>query len=51
MKPATKELILDEKWTPRALTGQGWNQCPGSVVSPEDDEGEASAGESIFQRN
>lgn len=23
MKPATKELILDEKWTPRALTGQG----------------------------
>lgn len=23
MKPATKELILDEKWIPRALTRQG----------------------------
>ena len=51
MKPATKELILDEKWIPRALTRQGWNHCPESVVSPEDEEGEGCAGEGIFQWN
>lgn len=50
VKPATKELIFDEKWIPRPLTGQGHNQCPRSVGSPADEEGEFCWGEYLPEK-